>query len=146
MKLIPDHLHHWDPALPEVALHVDRLTLAKRRWRGAAEDGSEFGFDLEHPLTDRDVFATSDTAVYRIKQKSETVLEVALGTDATAAARLGWIIGNLHFPLAIEGHELLVADDPALRQLFEREHITYTVKERVFRPLSGGHSHGHHHH
>jgi urease accessory protein UreE len=29
---------------------VERLKLAKRRWRGAATDGEEFGFDLEKPL------------------------------------------------------------------------------------------------
>jgi len=146
MQLIHDHLHHWDQTLKEVRLSVDRLTLAKRRWRGVAEDGTEFGFDLEYPLADEDVFAVTDTAFYRIAQKPETILEVALGADATAAARLGWTVGNLHFPLAINGHHLLVADDPALRQLFEREHIAYSVEERIFRPLSGGHSHGHHHH
>lgn len=146
MQLIHDHLHHWDKSLPEVRLSVDRLTLAKRRWRGAAEDGVEFGFDLEHPLEDQDVFAVTEAAVYRIGQKTETVLEVEPGTDTTVAARLGWTVGNLHFPLAISGHKLLVADDPALRQLFEREHIAYAIQQRVFRPVSGGHSHGHHHH
>lgn len=141
MLLVHDHLHHWDRTLPEYALEVDRLTLAKRRWRGVAQDGAKFGFDLERPLADGDVFAATAAAVYRIAQKPEAVLEASLGSDPAKAARLGWMIGNLHFPLGICGAALLVADDPALRQLFERESVAYTVGERVFHPLSGGHHH-----
>ena len=29
-----------------ISLTVDRRVLAKRRWRGQAEDGTDFGFDL----------------------------------------------------------------------------------------------------
>jgi urease accessory protein len=134
--------HH----LAAVRIPVERLTLAKRRWRGAAEDGVEFGFDLEKPLTDGAQVFVSDTTVYVIAQKYEPVLEVALGSDASAAARLGWIIGNLHFPLEVAGALVRVADDTALRQLFEREGIPFVLCKRVFRPLGGGHSHGHHDH
>jgi urease accessory protein len=133
-----------DSSLPSIRIPVDRLTLAKRRWRGVAEDGREFGFDLEKPMTDGvAVFQTE--SLYVIAQKYEPVLEVALGTDAPTAARLGWLIGNLHFPLEVAGTTVRVADDPALRQLFEREKIGYIACKRVFHPLGGGHSHGHHH-
>ena len=30
----------------EISLTVERRVLAKRRWRGQAEDGTDFGFDL----------------------------------------------------------------------------------------------------
>jgi urease accessory protein len=146
MHLVHDHLHDVSPALPRVPLAVDRLTLARRRWRGTASDGSDFGFDLEHPLVDGDVFHATGAAAYVIEQRAEPVLEVALGMDAPAAARLGWIIGNLHFPLEVDGGLVRVADDPALRQLFEREHVHFHGREAVFRPLGAGHSHGHHHH
>ncbi len=133
-----------DPApsdLPSVRVPADRITLAKRRWRGVAEDGTEFGFDLEKPLADgAPVFAT-DEALYVIAQKYEPILEVALGTDAPTAARLGWLIGNLHFPLEVVGSVVRVADDSALRQLFAREGIAFTACARVFHPLAGGHHH-----
>ena len=29
-----------------ISLTVERRVLAKRRWRGQAQDGSDFGFDL----------------------------------------------------------------------------------------------------
>ena len=34
----------------KISLTVERRVLAKRRWRGEAEDGTDFGFDLVSPL------------------------------------------------------------------------------------------------
>ena len=129
------------PALPRVRLHADRLTLAKRRWRAVAEDGAEFGFDLAAPLSDGAAFFASDTAVYFIGQKSEPVLEVALIAKAAPVARLGWTIGNLHFPIQVTDDCIRVPDDVALRQLFKREEIPFTACERVFVPFAKTHSH-----
>lgn len=134
-----------------VTLAADRLTLAKRRWRGVAADGREFGFDLERPLSDGDVFFRTDAAVYVLEQRPEPVLEIPLGLDPADAARLGWRLGNLHFPLAFAGGAAhgdgvalaLAVDDPAVRGMLAREHIAFTPAERVFRPMSGAHSHGH---
>lgn len=151
MEIVHHSLADAAPELPRVRLAVDRLTLAKRRWRGTAEDGQEFGFDLEHPLADGDAFFRTDAAIYIIEQKPEPVLELAADTDPARAAQLGWTIGNLHFPLALAGAAILVPDDPALRQLFAREHIPFTPREAVFQPLRTAHSHAHpaaeqHHH
>lgn len=143
MQLIHDHLPSQNSALQKVALLAERGTLAKRRWRGRAEDGTEFGFDLAHALADGDAFFASEHAVYFLKQLPEPVLEVELGADAPACARLGWIIGNLHFKIAIEGPLVRVVDDPAIRQLLDREHIAFKACHAVFHPLSGGHSHDH---
>ncbi|MGV3532370.1 MAG: urease accessory protein UreE [Chthoniobacteraceae bacterium] len=144
MKLIHDHLHDWDHSQKVIDLSVDRLTLAKRRWRGTAADGTEFGFDLTHPLANGDVFAQTETAVYRIAQQAEPVLEIPLESDPAAAARLGWTVGNLHFPIEVADGCIRMVDDPALRQLCEREHLHVHACERVFTPLGGGHSHHHH--
>ena len=141
MEIIRAPLLEWNASLPTVRISVERLTLAKRRWRGAAEDGADFGFDLETPLADGACVFQNESAAYYIAQKYEPVLEIALGTDAPAAARLGWVIGNLHFPLEVAGAIVRVADDPALRQLFERERIPFVTCKRVFHPLSGGHHH-----
>ncbi len=138
-------MHDWDHRLPCFALPADRLILAKRRWRGAAADGTEFGFDLEHPLADGDVFFQTEAAVYRLAQQPETVLEV-LVDSAEDAARTGWKIGNLHFPIAVSTRTILAPDDPAIRQMLEREHISYHSTQAIFRPLHGAHSHGNHAH
>ncbi len=130
---------------PRVRLAVDRLTLAKRRWRGVAEDGTEFGFDLSDPLSDGAAFFASDAAVYVIAQKYEPVLELSVAAsslrDGTRAARLGWLIGNLHFQIEIADDVVRVVDDPAVRQLFEREGFACTPCKRIFHPISGGHHH-----
>ena len=143
MEIIRDHLHDTGSGARRVPLVVERLALAKRRWRGVAEDGREFGFDLEHPLGDGDLFFRTDEAIYVLAQKPEPVLEISVGPDPARAAQLGWMIGNLHFSLAIEGGAVRVSDDPALRQLFEREGIAFAAREAVFKPLGAAHSHSH---
>jgi urease accessory protein len=134
---------HTPPSLIRIA--VERLTLAKRRWRGVAENGREFGFDLETPLPDSAVVFQDETDVYVIAQKYEPVLEVRSSEfgdrSSSAAAKLGWMIGNLHFQIEIAGDIVRVVDDPAVRQLFEREHIAYIACKRIFHPLAGGHRH-----
>jgi len=129
------------PALPRIPLHADRLTLAKRRWRGIADDNAEFGFDLTVPLADGTIFFASDTALYVLAQKAEPVLEVALIPKPPPVARLGWTIGNLHFPIQVTDDAIRVPDDPALRQLFTREKIPFTACECVFIPFAKAHSH-----
>jgi urease accessory protein len=141
MTIIQHQLTEPANSLSTVRIPVERLMLAKRRWRGVAEDGTEFGFDLTSPLPDGAPIFQTETTVYILAQKYEPVLEVALGTDSPSAARLGWMIGNLHFAIEVAGPIVRVIDDPAVRQLFEREQIAYTACKRVFHPLSGGHHH-----
>ena len=140
MTLIHAALHST-PDLPRVALRADRLTLAKRRWRGSADDEAEFGFDLTAPLSDGDAFFASESAIYVIAQMVEPVLEVAFIAKPAPIARLGWTIGNLHFPIQVTDDSIRVPDDPALRQLFAREKIPFTACERIFVPFAKTHSH-----
>ena len=123
-------------------MQVDRQQLAKRRWRGVAEDGAEFGFDLKAPLENGALFQSEHGAVYRIEQLAEPVLEVKLIPRAAPVARLGWTIGNLHFPIEVTDECIRVPDDPALRALFDREKIPYRIAERVFVPFARAYAHG----
>ncbi len=142
MRLIHGPLSHSVVGDAVVRLEVDRLRLAKRRWRGFAEDEAEFGFDLEAPLRDGDVFYHSGTHAYVVRQLPEPVIEVACPDAPAAAARLGWLLGNLHFPLEIRRGVLRVCDDPALRQMLAREGWQHQIVEAVFQPMAGSHSHG----
>src|ERR1700690_4346715 len=97
MQMISGPVVSPDSALPEIALTVDRLTLAKRLWRGVAEDGTEFGFELAAPLKHGETFWQTATARYVVQQPPETVLAISLDAIApSAAAGIGWAIGNLH--------------------------------------------------
>jgi urease accessory protein len=160
MTIIRQALEVTPAQLKPIRLAVERLTLAKRRWRGVAEDGAEFGFDLERPIADGAAFHQTGASVYVIAQKYEPVLELRIasicpepagspepverieGRMGSDAARVGWLIGNLHFQIEVLDEIIRVVDDSAVRQMFEREGIMFTPCKRVFHPISGGHSHG----
>ena len=140
MDLIHAPLDSPSLGVLEITLSVDRLTLSKLRWRGVAEDGREFGFDLQRPLTDDTPFFYSEGKTYVIAQQPEHVFEIPIATPAEGA-RTGWLIGNLHFSLEIGGDVIRAPADSALRQMLEREHIPFTEATRVFHPLRPGHVH-----
>jgi urease accessory protein len=137
--------HPPGPGEGIVVLIVDRVTLAKRRWRGVARDGREFGFDLDHALGDGAVFHRESGKCYVIEQASEPVLEIELGSDPGRAAHIAWQVGNLHFPVEVTDLVIRCADDPAIRQLLRREEVAWRATVAVFRPItSTGHAHHHH--
>ena len=140
MDIIRAPLPPSEPSAAQILLPVDRLTLAKRRWHAAAEDGREFGFDLAEPLEDGTPFFRLDGATYLIAQRPEPVLEIPLTTPAEST-RIGWLIGNLHFPLELADGLILVAADTALRAMLEREQIPFTPASRVFHPYRQAHLH-----
>lgn len=134
MILVTSALTAPTTALPPIELPVERLTLAKRLWRGQANDGTEFGFDLTAPLKPGDAFFETDTARYLVRQNEEPVVEVSLEITPAAAAGIGWAIGNLHLELSAESTRLLAPDEPAVRQLLERLKVPYRSTTAVFRP------------
>jgi urease accessory protein len=134
LKLVHGPLAANDAALPEIAVPVDRITVAKRLWRGVAEDGTEFGFDLNAPLKHGDAVFETPTARYVIRQNPEPVVEVSLDLAPSAAAGIGWAIGNLHLELAAEPTRLIAADEPAVRQLLERLKVPFQPTTAIFRP------------
>jgi urease accessory protein len=137
-----DHAHHH---VPEIALKVSRQMLAKRRWRARAQDGTDFGFELDAPLKHADLIFQNSKAAYVIDQEPERVLLVRFGT-CKEAATVAWQIGNLHFPIAVMDGGLLVEDDLAIRQMLERQQIPFTEVQEVFQPLRAARSHQHHAH
>ena len=121
-------------ALTRVVIVVDRLKLAKRLWRGTAADGEEFGFELQKPLQPGDVVFQTDQTCYVIEQTPEALLEISLGLAPSAAAGIGWAIGNLHLELMAEAPRLLTPDEKAVRQLLARLNVPYRETTAVFRP------------
>jgi urease accessory protein len=134
LHLISQSLDTFDEGLPVVLLRVDRLKLAKRLWRGKAEDGTEFGFELERALQPGVTFWETELCRYVIEQESESVLAISLIVAPSAAAGIGWSVGNLHMELQAEADRLLAVDDPAVRQLFIRIQVPFEATMAVFRP------------
>lgn len=134
MQLVSGPLAAADLSLPEIALRVERTTILKRLWRGTAEDGAEFGFELSAPLKDGDVFFQSSAGRYVVRQQPEPVVEISLDVAPSAAAGIGWAIGNLHLDLSAELTRLLAPDEPAVRQLLDRLKVPFTPTTAIFRP------------
>jgi urease accessory protein len=134
LQLVSGPLASADVSLPEIALRVERQTLAKRLWRGHADDQVEFGFELSAPLKDGEAFWQTPVARYVIRQHPEPVVEISLEVAPSAAAGIGWAIGNLHLELAAESTRLLAPDEPAVRQLLDRLKVPFRSTTAVFRP------------
>src|ERR1700683_4687221 len=130
------HGHH------QVRLQADRTTLAKRRWRGIAQDGKEFGFDIDEALSDGTPFFIEGEIYYVLEQLPEEVLEIPV-TSIEQAARVAWNLGNLHFGVETRADCVRVTGDPAVLQFLTREKIAFKRVNCVFLPLSAG---AHHHH
>lgn len=136
MHLIRAAIASPNPAPSAILLRVDRITLAKRLWRGTAEDGADFGFELSSPLKHGDTFheTTTPPARYVIDQIPEPVVEVSLDIAPSAAAGIGWAIGNLHLELQSEPARLLAPDEPAVRALLDRLKVPFRPTTAIFRP------------
>ena len=134
LHLIQTAVAEPNPALPEISVLVERMKLAKRLWRGVAEDGTEFGCELAAPLRDGDTIWQTSSARYVIRQPVEAVVEISLDVAASAAAGIGWAIGNLHLELSAEATRLLAPDEPAVRQLLERLKVPYKSTTAIFKP------------
>jgi len=134
LHLVTQTLATTDLSRPEIALRADRFTLAKRLWRGTADDGTEFGCELAVPLKTGDTIFQTDAARYVVRQNEEPVVEISLDIAPSAAAGIGWAVGNLHLELAAEPTRLIAADEPAVRQLLERIKVPYRATRAIFRP------------
>ncbi len=121
---------------------ADRRVLAKMRWRGVAEDGAEFGFELREPLRDGMPVFAGAAHVYRLAQKPEPLFRIPIA-DAIHAAQIGWMIGNLHFTAQISADGILVEADDAVRQMLVRESIPFAETLAVFQPLRAHLAHRH---
>lgn len=122
------------PEAEQKVLLVERRLFLKRRWRGTASDGTDFGFDLQSRLKHGCVFHQSDTADYIIHQQPESVYQVRPAA-ADEAALMGWKIGNLHLAVQVIVGVIRVVRDPAVLQLMEREGWPFEEVTVVFNPL-----------
>jgi len=141
-------IKEFNPINPEVfknpiSLIVERRVLAKRRWRGQAQDGADFGFDLISPLRHGICFHAEEDKNYVIDQKPEVVFRVPF-PDQKEAAHRAWQVGNLHFPAQFLESYLLVEGDLAVRLMLERNQIPFEEGMEVFQPVlaATGHHHG----
>jgi urease accessory protein len=117
-----------------VCLHAERTRFLKRRWRGTAEDGTEFGFDLSDRLHSGCVIHQEPDLDYVIQQIPELVIEIILTTSAQAAL-VAWKLGNLHYPVEITAASIRVLEDATTLALVVREGWQHSSATVIFKPL-----------
>jgi len=118
----------------EIAIAVDRRTLAKRLWRGTAEDGVEFGFELQKRLTHGAIAHQANQSCYVLRQHPEPCLVVPFeNLPPSAVAGISWAVGNLHLEFSSDLERMVTPDEPAARRLLERLGITFQTQTLVFR-------------
>jgi len=139
------------------------LTWEGRRWtrkRVVTSAGREVGLALPtgSMLRPGDIVAVEADWYLQIEARAEPVLAVT-PRSAEEAIHVAFDVGNRHFPLALDGCDLLVPDDTAMEQLLVRLGLVWRRRSAVFAPLGGGHAqargqsaldghsheHGHHH-
>ena len=118
----------------QIVLAAERRLFLKRRWRAIAEDGTEFGFDLETRLIDGCVILHRAGFDYLVRQLPETVYRIPFESPAHAAL-VAWKTGNLHLPVQIFDDSIMVLHDEAMTQLLEREGWTFSEPEVLFTPM-----------
>ena len=142
-------------ALPDVAdaavlrdKQRDRLVLTweERRWlrgRFATQMGRTVAIALPTgTLIDPGrVIFVADEWYLTIEAASEPLLAVHL-PDRQQAILAAFEVGNLHFPLAIDGDYLLVPDDSAMVQLLGRLRLSWERRLASFQPTGKGQPHG----
>lgn len=125
----------------------DRLPLSweQRRWmrgRFTTERGREIGVALPTGVqiepgrimwVEREWYLTMAAA-------TEPLLTVR-ADNREEAIRIAFEVGNLHFPLALSGDHLLVPDDSAMIQLFDRIGARWKRCLAAFQPIGKGSPH-----
>lgn len=134
MPLIEHAIPESSDALQELTIAADREALTRRRWRGAAIDGTDFAFALTDPVQHGSVIFEGQGKRYRVRQLPEPVLVIPLPQEPLMAARTAWFFGNMHLPIELRPTELLVAEEPTLRERITAAGMAWTAREDVFQP------------
>jgi urease accessory protein len=121
------------------------LTAEERRWarrRVRTQGGRELALALPTGtrLRPGEIIVVAPAWYVTVEAAVEPVIAIA-PRSRDEALRIAFEVGNRHFTLAIEGDELLVPDDPAMRQLLERLGVEWRGERAPFVPIGAGHRH-----
>jgi urease accessory protein len=121
------------------------MTSEERRWcrrRATTAAGREIALALPTGTTLEPgaIIAIGSDWYLEVEAAPESVLAVN-PHDRLDAIRIAFEVGNHHFPLAIEGEELLVPDDTAMEQLLTRLGAHWHRRRAIFKPIARGHVH-----
>jgi urease accessory protein UreE len=141
-------------ALPDVAAEDLRrkqadelvLTWEERRWlrgRFTTRQGRRVAIALPTgtQLESGRLLWVAEDWYLTLEAATEALLAVHVA-DRQQAIVTAFEIGNLHFPLAVEGEYLLVPEDTAMVQLLGRLGLDWERRQGPFQPAGKGQPHG----
>lgn len=127
----------------------DRLVLSweERRWlrgRFTTERKRKVGIALPTgaAVPPGSILYVAEDWYLRLDGAIEPVLEI-VPSDCHEAVKIAFEVGNRHFPLALDGNKILVADDKAMVRLMERLGVPYRQRQAVFDPIRNTQLHQH---
>ena len=126
---------------------IDRLLLTweQRRWmrgRFTTERGREIGVALPTgmQIEPGQIMWIGPEWYLTVGAATEPLLTIHT-SDREEAIRIAFEVGNLHFPLAVVGENLLVPDDSAMTQLLGRMGVRWEKCSLAFQPIGRGSPH-----
>jgi urease accessory protein len=138
-------VHVHDADLSRLERDALVLTADERRWgrrRVMTRRGRELALALPtgSVLVPGEILHVARDWYVVIEAATEPVL-VVVPRSREEGLRIAFEVGNRHFALAVDGERLLVPDDPAMEQLFERLGVEWRREDAVFVPFGPGHRH-----
>ncbi|MDE3178579.1 MAG: urease accessory protein UreE [Acidobacteriota bacterium] len=123
------------------------LTSEQRRWargRFTSAHGRDIALALPtgEALAPGSVLHLEPQWYLEVRAAAEPVIAI-LPTGYENAVKIAFEVGNRHFPLALEGEEILVPDDPAMAQLLDRLGAKWERRRAAFSPVGKERRHGH---
>ena len=127
----------------------DRLVLGweKRRWmrgRFTTERGRKIGIALPTgtAVPPGSILHVGEDWYLKLDAALEPVLEVS-PADCAEAVEIAFEVGNRHFPLALAGKKILIADDKSMVRLMERLGVSFERRQAAFDPIANTQLHQH---
>jgi urease accessory protein len=123
------------------------LTWDQRRWmrgRFTTLRGRKIGIALPTgtTLVPGSILYVEAEWYLKIEAAIELVLEI-FPSDYHEAVKIAFEVGNRHFPLALEGKNILVPDDKAMIRLMERLGAPWERRQAIFDPIGKTQLHQH---
>ena len=131
---VHQQLHRLEHAHAVDYLVLPRKDLARRRFRASTENGREVAVSLprDETLFDGALLQLDQHEALIVKVEAESWLRLKV-PDKSAALRVGFHAGNLHWRVKFDGNDLLVAIENELKTYMDR--LDLLMKEGIVVPV-----------
>lgn len=148
------HRSSETPSKVVVDIPFEWFETDRHRILAMADDGTEFGVQIDENLSDGDVLAVTADKIYAVRIKKSKLVRILVKT-MEEMGRLGFELGNRHLSLQIASDSITIPFDAPTFEYLVRLGFNPRIVEDVFADYivckahgathSHDHSHEHHH-